>query len=201
MAARLLALAILAALAAGSVLHVLEIDTAAHAVWAASAAVALVPLAWSVAKTLARRDVGVDAIALVAIAGALALGEYLAGSIIPLMLSGGDAPAGTPARGAVADGAARPGEPLPAELHRGGAVRSGTANAGAAFDLRVTRPAAESAYAALVKLVREAERHRAPFVRLADRYAAIFLPVSLAVAGAAWAAGGDAKRALAGMGG
>ncbi len=66
MAERLLALAILAALAAGSVLHVLEIDTAAHAVWAASAAAALVPLVWSVARTLARRDVGVDAIALVA---------------------------------------------------------------------------------------------------------------------------------------
>ena len=255
MAERLLALAILAALAAGSVLHVLEIDTAAHAVWAASAAVALVPLAWSVAKTLARRDVGVDAIALVAILGALALGEYLAGSIIALMLSGGnalEAAAGRRARreltklverapriahlrrgeaveevpvddvhpgdivlvrpgevvpadgvvaaqSAVIDESALTGEPLPVELHRGGAVRSGTANAGAAFDLRVTRPAAESAYAALVKLVREAERHRAPFVRLADRYAAIFLPVSLAVAGAAWAAGGDAKRGLAVM--
>jgi len=255
MVERLLALAVLAALAAGSVLHVLGIDGPAHAVWAASAAVALVPLAWSVVKTLARRDVGVDAIALVAIAGALALGEYLAASIIALMLSGGNALESTagrrarreltklverapriahlrrgeaveevpvddvhpgdvvlvrpgevvPADGVVAaesaviDESALTGEPLPVELHRGGTVRSGTANAGAAFDLRVTRPAAESAYAALVKLVREAERHRAPFVRLADRYAAIFLPVSLAVAGAAWAASGDAKRALAVM--
>ena len=255
MADRLLALAVLVALAAGSVLHVLGVDTPAHAVWAASAAIALVPLAWSVAKTLARRDVGVDAIALVAIAGALALGEYLAGSIIALMLSGGnalEAAAGRRARreltklverapriahlrrgeaveevpvddvhpgdvvlvrpgevvpadgvvvgeSVVIDESALTGEPLPVELHRGGAVRSGTANAGAAFDLRVTRPAAESAYAALVKLVREAERHRAPFVRLADRYAAIFLPVSLAVAGAAWAFGGDARRGLAVM--
>ncbi len=64
----------------------------------------------------------------------------------------------------------------------GAAVRSGTANAGSAFDLRATRPAAESAYAALVRLVRQAESQRAPFVRMADRYAAVFLPVTLAVA-------------------
>jgi heavy metal translocating P-type ATPase len=34
-------------------------------------------------------------------------------------------------------------------------------------------------------------------VRLADRYAIVFLPVTMAVAGAAWAASGDAVRALA----
>ena len=37
------------------------------------------------------RDVGVDAIALVAIAGALATGEYFAGAVIALMLAGGNA--------------------------------------------------------------------------------------------------------------
>ena len=36
-------------------------------------------------------DVGVDAIALVAIVGALALGEYLAAAIVALMMSGGAA--------------------------------------------------------------------------------------------------------------
>ena len=34
---------------------------------------------------------GVDAIALVAMAGALALGEYLAGAVVALMLAGGNA--------------------------------------------------------------------------------------------------------------
>jgi heavy metal translocating P-type ATPase len=45
--------------------------------------------------------------------------------------------------------------------------------------------------------VRTAEGQQAPFVRLADRYAAVFLPVTAAVAGIAWAASGDAVRALA----
>ena len=76
-------------------------------------------------------------------------------------------------------------------------VLSGTANAGAPFDLRADRPAAESAYAALVRLVSRRRRQRAPFVRLADRYAGIFLPVTLAVAGLAWALSGDPVRALA----
>ena len=46
--------------------------------------------------------------------------------------------------------------------------------------MRATRPAAESAYAAIVRLVQDAASQRAPFVRLADRYAAFFLPVTLA---------------------
>ena len=37
----------------------------------------------------------------------------------------------------------------------------------------------------------------APFVRMADRYAVIFLAVTLALAGTAWAASGDPVRALA----
>ena len=41
----------------------------------------------------------------------------------------------------------------------------------------------ESAYAAIVRLVQQAESQKAPFVRLADRYAAVFLPVTLAAAG------------------
>jgi len=45
--------------------------------------------------------------------------------------------------------------------------------------------------------VEEAGREKAPFVRLADRYALVFVPLTLAVAGAAWLATGDAVRALA----
>ena len=59
--------------------------------WAATTALLLVPLTVSVARSLLRRDVGVDAIALVSMAGALALGEYLAGAVIALMLAGGNA--------------------------------------------------------------------------------------------------------------
>ena len=98
---------------------------------------------------------------------------------------------------AVVDESALTGEPLPATYTPGGLVRSGTANAGDAFELRVVRPAEESTYAALVRLVREAETQQAPFVRLADRYAIVFLPVTAVVAGLAWALSGDPIRALA----
>jgi cation transport ATPase len=48
-------------------------------------------LTWSVLRALLRRDLGVDMIALVAIGTALALGEYLAGGVVALMLAGGNA--------------------------------------------------------------------------------------------------------------
>jgi heavy metal translocating P-type ATPase len=98
---------------------------------------------------------------------------------------------------AVVDESALTGEPLPVTVHRGGQVRSGTASAGAAFELRALRSAAESAYAALVRLVQQAESERAPFVRMADRYAAFFLPATAVVAAVAWGASGDPVRALA----
>jgi len=88
---RLLALAALAGLLVGGVLHLLGEVGVADAVWAASTAMMLVPLTWSVARTLWRRDVGVDAIALVAMASALATGEYLAGAVVAVMLAGGNA--------------------------------------------------------------------------------------------------------------
>src|SRR6266581_3187439 len=88
---RLLALAALAALAAGALLHAVGESKAGSAVWAASTASILAPLVGSVVRSLLRRDVGVDAIALVAIASALALGQYLAGAVVALMLAGGNA--------------------------------------------------------------------------------------------------------------
>jgi heavy metal translocating P-type ATPase len=252
---RLLALAALAALVAGALLHAAGEPRAGSAVWAASTASILVPLVGSVVRSLMRRDVGVDAIALVAITSALALGQYLAGAVVALMLAGGNAleeyatrragreltrllermpriahlrrnglieeipveevragdivvvRAGEVAPvdgvvvsdGAVIDESALTGEPLPLGRARGGEVRSGSANAGDPFDLRAARPAAESAYAGIVRLVEQAQTERAPFVRLADRYAAGFLPLALAVAGGAWAVSGSSTRFLAVM--
>jgi heavy metal translocating P-type ATPase len=234
-------------------LHVLGVDAPAHMTWAATTALLLVPLTVSVTRTVLRGDVGVDAIALVSMAGALALGEYLAGAVIALMLAGGNAleevanrrarrelsalveraprvalvrrgdrvdevPVDEIVTGdvvlvrggevaavdglvlseeAVVDESALTGEPLPVTVHRGGQVRSGTASAAGSFEVRALRPAAESAYAALVRLVQQAESERAPFVRMADRYAAFFLPATALVAGGAWVASGDPVRALA----
>lgn len=253
MSNRLLAAGVLAAIGVGGLLHLLSEPKAGDAVWAVATAVVLVPLAWSVARSLFRGDVGVDAIALAAMAASLALGEYLAGAVVGLMLAGGnaleDSAAGrarkeleslvgraprvahrrtgdrieevpveavsigdhvlvrqgevVPVDGlvmsgeAVLDESALSGEALPVSYKRGAPVRSGTANAGDAFELRATRPASESAYAAVVRLVREAESHKAPFVRMADRYAAFFLPVTLIASGLAWALSGDPVRGLA----
>jgi heavy metal translocating P-type ATPase len=250
---RLLALGALLTVSVGALLHLVDATLAGDALWAVCVGVMLVPLGWSVLRSLLRRNMGVDAIALVSMAGALALGQFLAGAVIALMLAGGNAleeiantrarreltklvqrapriahrrrgdaveevsvdqlvvgdvvvvRAGevVPADGsvllddAVVDESALTGEPLPATYTRGEPVRSGTANAGDAFELRVVRPASESAYAALVRLVREAEAQQAPFVRLADRYAIVFLPVTAVVAGLAWALSGDPTRALA----
>ena len=98
---------------------------------------------------------------------------------------------------AVVDTSTLSGEPLPVTMTRGMPLLSGTANAGAPFDVRAGRPASESAYSALVRLVEPAQTERAPFVRMADRYAGFFLPATLAVAGAAWLVSGDPVRALA----
>ena len=96
---------------------------------------------------------------------------------------------------AVLDESALTGESRPVERAVGDPIRSGAVNAGGAFDLLATTTAEGSTYAGIVRLVQEAERQKAPFVRLADRYAAVFVPITLAVAGVAWAAG-DATRAL-----
>src|SRR5688500_13275818 len=91
MSNRLLAAGVLAAIGAGGLLHLLAEPEAGNAVWAVSTAVVLVPLAWSVGRSVLRGDVGVDAIALVAMAAAMALDEYLAGAVVGLMLAGGNA--------------------------------------------------------------------------------------------------------------
>jgi heavy metal translocating P-type ATPase len=98
---------------------------------------------------------------------------------------------------AVIDTSTLTGEPLPVTIAAGMAFLSGSANAGAPFDVRTDRPAAESSYAALVRLVEQAQAQRAPFVRMADRYAGFFLPATLLLAAGAWEVRGEAIRALA----
>lgn len=250
---RLLAGGATVAIAIGGLLALTDHPRAADAVWAAMTAVILVPLTIGVARSLRRRDPGVDAIALLAMATALAMGEYLAGAVVGLMLSGGNALedyagsrakrelrsllehapkrahrySGTeleevdaeliepgdrlmirsgeviPADCLITEGttsideSAVTGESLPVSVAGGSELRSGTLNLGHSIDAVAERSAADSTYAGIVRLVRSAERERAPFVRLADRYAVIFLPFTLIVAAAAWIGSGDQVRALA----
>jgi heavy metal translocating P-type ATPase len=98
---------------------------------------------------------------------------------------------------AILDQSALTGEPMPVQQKLGEAVMSGSTNAGAAFDLLVARRAADSTYAGIVRLVEAAQRSKAPMSRLADRYALVFLAVTLVLAGAAWVWSGDPIRAVA----
>jgi heavy metal translocating P-type ATPase len=242
------------ALVIGGALHLAGYPTAGTAIWGTAVAVLsaelLVEVVWTVAV---KHHMGVDMVALVAMVGALVLGQELAGLIVGLMFSGGatleqlasararrdltalvqrapkvarlhagddyktvpvdDVVVGDivsvrageviPVDGtlasdeAVLDTSTLTGEPLPVTLSRGMKVLSGTANAGPWLEVRADRPASDSAYAALVRLVEHAHADRPPFVRMADRYAGFFLPITLLVAGGAWLLSGDAVRALA----
>jgi heavy metal translocating P-type ATPase len=241
-----------AGLAAGGLARLAGAGGAADVCWLVSAGFGLAYALWSAADSLRRGRLGVDVIALLALAGAVAVRELLAAAVISVMLASGraleawaalrarhdlsalldraprtarryqgggveivplDAVAvgdlllvasgdvvpvdGTVASAAaILDESALTGEARPAERIRGDQVRSGVVNAGGPFDMRAADTAADSTYAGIVRLVSEAENSQAPFVRLADRYALWFLPLTLAVAAVAWALGG-ADRAVA----
>jgi heavy metal translocating P-type ATPase len=101
--------------------------------------------------------------------------------------------AGVPA---VLDEAALTGESRLATREPGDAVSSGTLNAGTPFELVATATAEQSTYAGIVRLVESAQSSKAPFVRVADRYALLFVPLALGLAGLAWILSGDPVRAL-----
>jgi len=252
--AQIMAVFALAAIAAGGLLYLIGEGAAGQTVWGIAVGVLAAELTVEVVRTVVvEHSLGVDTIALVAMVGALILGEELAGAVIGLMFSGGaslEVIASRRARReltaliqrapktaqlrvdggleevsveqvktgdvvlvrtgevvpvdgtvmspeAVVDTSTLSGESLPETVRQGMPVLSGCANAGTPFDVRADRPARDSAYTALVRLVEQAQTQRAPMVRMADRYAGFFLPVTLIAAGLAWALSGDPVRALA----
>ncbi len=240
-------------LTAGGVLWLLGRSDGAGLCWALGTTFAVVPAVGWVVAALRRGHAGVDLIAVLALGGTLAVGEYLAGALIGLMLATGRAleaaaqrrashdlrallahtprtarrRTGTEVRpipvsevavgdllvvgagevvpvdgqvagpAAVLDESALTGEAAPVERETGQTVRSGVVNAGGVFELRATATEQDSTYAGIVRLARQAGAEAAPVVRLADRYAAWFLPLSVAVAGLAWLLSGSPVRAVA----
>lgn len=240
-------------LAAGGVAWSFERADLADRIWAAGTLPVIVALAIGIVKDLIRGRFGVDAVALISMAAAIAFWQPLAGAVVGLMYAGGSlleeiaiaraernlralidrAPrvahrlAGSstseisidevkigdrlsvlageviPVDGVVIsesaaiDEAALTGEPLPVAKVAGSTIFSGTINAGATFEMEASSTAGDSAYAGIVKLVTAANTAKAPFVRMADRYALIFLPFTLIVAACAWIWTGDHLRALA----
>ncbi|WP_245850319.1 heavy metal translocating P-type ATPase [Mycobacterium angelicum] len=98
---------------------------------------------------------------------------------------------------AVLDESALTGESLQVERAVGEPVRSGVVNAGSVFEVRATASADDSTYAGIVRMAQQAGAESAPIVRLADRFAAWFLPLTLLLAGVAWLVSGSAVRAVA----
>ena len=98
---------------------------------------------------------------------------------------------------ALIDEAALSGEPIPVARRNGELARSGSLNAGDTFEIRASALASESTYAGIVRMVSAAQTAKSPFIRMADRYALLFLPITLAIAGAAWFLSNDPVRALA----
>ena len=86
------------------------------------------------------------------------------------------------------------GESEPVEVHAGQAVLSGAVNGESPLVLRTLRIAKDSQYAQIIELVRAAGDSRAPFVRMADRYAVPFTAVALMIGGLAWWVSGDPRR-------
>jgi heavy metal translocating P-type ATPase len=223
--------------------------------WIGATVAGLAPATYWVVERALARQLGADVVAVLALAGTLAIGEYLAGAVISLMLASGrvledrasrrarrelralrsrvpvtthlvtddgltdvrvdDVRPGdlvavlagevvpvdgrVEERPAVLDESALTGESLPVERSVGDDVRSGALNASHTMLLRATRRAEESTYAGVVRLAEQAEADAssARTIRLADRYAGVFLLCSLLAAAAAWMVSGEAARAVA----
>jgi Cu2+-exporting ATPase len=69
------------------------------------------------------------------------------------------------------------GETAPAPAHPGDAVQAGVINLTHTLTMRATARAEDSAVAELARLIETGEQGRARFVRLADRAAALYVPV------------------------
>jgi Cu+-exporting ATPase len=80
------------------------------------------------------------------------------------------------------------GEPLPVGKQPGDEVTGATINGAGALTVELRKVGAATALAQIVRLVEEAQGARAPIQRIADRVAAVFVPVVIALALAAFAA-------------
>jgi P-type Cu+ transporter len=91
------------------------------------------------------------------------------------------------------------GESMPVEVKPGDPVTGATVNVGGLLIVRATRVGADTALAQISRLVTAAQSGKAPVQRLADRIAAIFVPIVLAIAIVTlgfWVGAGDSGLAF-----
>ena len=74
------------------------------------------------------------------------------------------------------------GEPVPVEVEPDALVVGATINANGSLVVEATRVGADTALAQIIRLVDEAQGSRAEVQRLADRVAAVFVPIAIAIA-------------------
>ena len=110
------------------------------------------------------------------------------------------------ADGVVAEGASSidmsmvTGESVPVDVVVGDSVTSATVNMNGRIIVRATRVGAETTFARMAKLVREAQATKAPVQRFADKVSSIFVPTVFIISAATLAAwlyfDGDASKAF-----
>jgi len=211
------------------------------------------PLLAQIAAKLLKGDFGADLMAIIALITAAILGEYLAGVLIIIMLSGGQAlefyamrkassvlraladrmpsiahrkngegiedialdlirigdeiviyPHETaPVDGTVTEGHGSmdesylTGEPYTITKAPGAAILSGAINGEAVLIIRAEKLAIDSRYAQIMSVMQDAEQKRPTMRRIGDQIGAVFAPLALIVALAAWYFTGDSMRFLA----
>ena len=212
-----------------------------------------VPLVWDLLRKLLAGTSGSDLLAGVSIVTSILLGEYLAGVLVVLMLSGGAAlesgavsragnvlnalakrmptlahrktasgltdialssvavgdviivlPHETcPVDGQVVSGRGTmdesylTGEPYRMAKAPGSHVLSGAINGQAAMEIRTERVAGDSRYAKIMDVLKSSEERRPQLRRMADSLGALYTPVAIAIAAAAWFMSGSPTRFLA----
>ena len=212
-----------------------------------------VPLVWDLLRKLLAGTSGSDLLAGVSIVTSILLGEYLAGVLVVLMLSGGAAlesravsragdvlnalakrmptlahrktasgltdialssvavgdviivlPHETcPVDGQVVSGRGTmdesylTGEPYRMAKAPGSHVLSGAINGQAAMEIRTERVAGDSRYAKIMDVLKASEERRPQLRRMADSLGALYTPLAIAIAAAAWFMSGSPTRFLA----
>lgn len=211
------------------------------------------PLIVGLVRHVLRLEFSADLLAGISIVTAVLLGEYLAGTLVVLMLSGGqalenyavrnassvlralarrmpsiahckqdgqlvDVPLNDvavgdllvvfphemcPVDGVVVEGRGSmdesylTGEPYVMSKAPGSSVLSGAINARAALTIRAEKRAVDSRYAKIMQVMRESEQRRPRLRRLGDQLGAVYTPLAVGIAVAAWLLSGDATRFLA----
>ena len=113
---------------------------------------------------------------------------------------------GIPVDGHLVDGASAvdessmTGEPMPVEKNVGSKLLAGTINSNRSFTMRAEGVGDETVLASIIRAVRDAQATKAPIQRLADRVAAVFVPVVIVLSlltFAGWMTIGGASLATA----